>query len=256
MIAKSKAKLLANPGTITVWIAAILLVLTGSLLAQAPRSATNSYLDTELAAYFESYSTLRTIDDKVAEVTKANAAQRPREVVIEHSWVEKFVDHTFSKRPRVSPLLSSAVVNSDLIVSGTPLTAHSLPITDRTFLFTEYTVRVDRVFFDPSHTVTAGDTIVVSREGGSIAVGGVTVKAIDSNFDQFSLNVPYFFALKTIPRTRTYRAIDLWTFVIHDSLVTCASKLEAKTEFRRSLPDFISDIQVAVAQRQMRGGQK
>jgi hypothetical protein len=108
---------------------------------------------------------------------------------------------------------------------------------------------VGRVFFDKSRGVAAGDTILVSREGGSFELDEVLVKAVDPAFDQFPLHQAYIFGLKIIPGTGTYRATAPWTFVIADGLVSSASKLEARTERNRSLSDFSSALEAAVAQK-------
>jgi hypothetical protein len=223
------------------------------LFSQA-RSVKGPGIDDQLAEIFDNiYQTSNTIDEKVYEAERASAGQKPSDVIIEQTQVEKFVSH-LPGQSRIPPILGSAVANSDLIVMGTPLTARSLPIKSRTFLFTEYSVRVDRVFFDSSHTVSVGDTIIVCREGGTIVVGQVTVHAVEPSFDQFSLNQQYLFGLIPIKQTGTYLATALRTFVLKDSLVSPASKLESSNELHSSLRDFTSDVDAAVAQRKMREG--
>lgn len=238
----------------TVIIATSLLV--SSLFSQA-RSVTNPDIDDQLAEYFDNiYLTNNTIDEKVNEAERASAGQKPSDVIIEQSQVEKFVSHLPRGHSPIPPILASALANSDLIVMGTPLTARSLPNKSRTFIFTEYSVRVDRVFFDSSHTVSVGDTIIVSREGGTIVVGQVTVHAVEPSFDQFSLNQQYLFGLIPIKQTGTYRATALNTFVIKDRLVSPASKLESSNELHSNLPDFTSDVDAVVAQKKMKEGKK
>jgi hypothetical protein len=230
--------------------------LSASGLFSQTRSATNPDIDDQLAEFFNKiYITSSSIDEKVNEAERAPVGQKPSDVIIEQSRTEKFVSH-LPGQSRIPPILGSAVANSDLIVIGTPLTARSLPIKSRTFLFTEYSVRVDRVFFDSSHTVSPGDTIIVSREGGTIVLGQVTVHALEPAFDQFSLNRQYLFGLTPIKQTGTYRATALKTFEIKDRLVSPASKLESSNELHSDLLDFTSDVDQAVAQRKNEGGQR
>jgi hypothetical protein len=230
-----------------VWIACGLML--NSLFAQTDRSTTTPKIDAALAAYFDVHSTAPNIEEQITDATKAG--QKPKEVVITKSWVEKFVDHApyISRRTGIPPLVGTAIANSDLVVMATVEGFHSLPNKNHSFLFTEYTVRVNRVFLDKSRVVAAGDTILVSREGGSFELDNVVVKAVEPAFDRFSLHQPYIFALKTIPGTGTYRATAPSTFVIADGLVSSASKLEARTERNKSLSDFSSDLEAAVAQK-------
>jgi hypothetical protein len=137
--------------------------------------------------------------------------------------------------------------NADLIVMGEPLTSRSLAIKGRTFLFTQYTVRVDRVFFDKAHVVASRNTIIVSRGGGSLEVNDVVVQTVDPAFEQFSINKPYVFALNVLPGTGTYQVTALGTFVIADGLVSSASKLEPPNAHTKSLTDFTIDLERAVA---------
>lgn len=128
-----------------VWIACGFIL--HGLFAQTDRSTTNPEIDARLAAYFNVYSPIPKIEEQITDATKAG--QRPKEVVIKKSWVEKFVDHSpdISRRTGIPPLVGTAVANSDLVVMATVERFHSLPIKDHSFLFTEYAVRVNRVFF-------------------------------------------------------------------------------------------------------------
>lgn len=233
----------------TIWM--ISLLLAEGVFAQAPPSLSTPGSDAKLAAYFDALSYSVTIEQRIADATKANAGQKPNDIVIQGSSGERFVDHgsPLARQTKLPPLLLSAVANSDLVVMGTVLTSRSLATNDHTFVFTEYTVRVDRVFFDKTNSVSPLQTIIVSREGGSVAMDGVLVKAVAPDFEQFSPNQQYVFALKSLPGTDAYKAVAPWTYEVANGLVLSASKLETKTERRKTLPEFISDLEAAVAYR-------
>ena len=221
--------------------------------AQAAPTPTTAEIDAKLAKYFEFYSrglpTL-TIEEEIARATKANAGQKPEEIVISKSMVQLSAQHLPSSErpPGIPPLLLQGVFGSDLAVMGMPVSARSLLISDRTFLFTQYMVRVSRVFSDDARGLSPGDTIIVSMGGGSLTVDGVLVRAIDPAFDQFTLHQPLILMLKAVPGTETYRAVAPWTFTIKGGLAAVASKIQpGRGAGQKSLPDFLSDVENAVA---------
>jgi hypothetical protein len=221
--------------------------------AQATAATNTAEVDAKLAKYFEFYSrglpTL-TIEEEIARATKANAGRKPSEIVISTSKVQVSTQHLpASQRPPGIPfLLLQGVSNADLIVMGVPQSARSLPISDCTFLFTQYSVRVSRIFSDDPRGVSPGDTIIVSMGGGSLMVDGVLVRAIDPAFDQFSLHQPLILMVKAFPGTGTYQAVAPWTFTIKGGLVAVASKIQpGRGAGQKSLPDFLFDVENAVA---------
>lgn len=214
-----------------------------------------SQLDSALAQYYEIYASGFNFDQRIAQATAANDGHRPTQIEITKSLENKFVEHV---SPSIipagsSPLLESAVNNSDLIVMGVPLTSYTLPVQDHTFLFTEYMVRIDRVMGAGHHSVQPGDTITVSHGGGELMVDGVLVKAVESAFEQFQLNRQYIFMLHAIPGTDAYRALGSRTFSVgNDGTVTTVSHLEAASEQKRDLNDFLSRLDTALARKPLR----
>jgi hypothetical protein len=206
-------------------------------------------LDTKLASYFNDFSSRWTFKQRIEEFAAKNQGHTPTELVIEEHNVEAFVDHGVHPPQGVSPLVVSALANSDVVVQGIPYISRSLPVQDETFLFTQYAVRVQRVFSDPSGRVRPGDTIIVSRQGGVLVVQGIPVRAVETAFDQFTLNVPYIFALKRLKDTETYLAIASRTFVLANGVVTSASKLDAKTLPAKSSEQFVNDLQEVLKSR-------
>ncbi len=68
---------------------------------------------------------------------------------------------------------------------GTALSAESHPIDDGSFLFTDYALRVTKVFREPPHRrLRPGDSIVVGAPGGQMIIAGEPVSAT-SNIDAF-----------------------------------------------------------------------
>jgi hypothetical protein len=221
-----------------------------SVRAQAAPTPTTAEIDAKLAKYFEFYSGLLTIEERIAQGTKTSAGQKPKEVVISRNRVRVSTQNVPSSRlpPGIPPLLLQGVFGSDLVVIGVPLSVRSLPIQNRTFLFSEYTVRVSRIFSDDLRGLSPGDTIIVSMGGGSLMVDGVLVRAIDPAFDQFSPHEPLILMLKGVPGTGTYRAVAPWTFTIKEGLVAVASKIQpGRGASQKNLPEFLSDVENAVA---------
>jgi hypothetical protein len=226
--------------------------------AQAIPTPTTAEIDAKLTKCFELYSrgllTLA-IDEEIARATKASAGQKPKEIVISNSRVQVSMQHVPSSQlPRGIPfLLLAGVANADLIVMGVPISARSLPLKDRTFLFTQYTVRVSRIFSDDPRGLFVWDTIIVSMGGGSLVVDGVLVRANDPAFDQFRLDEPLVLMLKAIPGTGTYQAVPAWTFMIREGLVSVVSKVEPGRGVReRPLSEFLSDLEAAVTYGRLR----
>jgi hypothetical protein len=234
-------------------ITAVLLALVvPNLTAQQPQSSFTPATEERLATFFKQYSMPQTLDESISEKTRERGGHAPQSLVIERDAVEKFQDHgsRLARSTGISPLVLAAVANSSLIIRGTPVDSRSLPFLDRTFLFTEYRVRVDRIYFDSTKSLSPGDVIVVSREGGSIEMGSTRVEAIDSSYDQFTLNNPYAFALIPVANTGTYRATAPHTFTVSDGAVISSSKLESSYFEKESLSVFEQRVQTAVRYKQ------
>jgi hypothetical protein len=223
--------------------------LSASPLAGQAQNVGNAELDAKLAQYYEAYATLPNIEERIAQAKAANAGVRPGQIEIVKSTERAFQQHVLSSTlpANVSPRLLGEVANCDVIVMGVPVTERTLPIQDRSFLFTEYEVRVEQVFFAGQQVIHTGDTIVVSRAGGELPFNGVLVKAIESAFDLFHLNQPYIFILNSIPGTDSYRAYGSGTFVIGDGTVSLASHLEHPKNPEQQLDSFLSELDAAIA---------
>jgi hypothetical protein len=232
----------------TVAISTIMALAVPNLRAQQPRSSFTPAADEALASFFNQYRSTQTLDEFVNEKARQNGGRAPHSVVIQRDLIEKFQDQgsRLARSTGIPPLILAAVANTTLIVRGTPVDSRSLPQSNRTFLFTEYRVRLDQIYLDESKSLSPGDFIVVSREGGSIEIGATRVDAIDSSYDQFTLNEPYVFALMAVADTGTYRATAPYTFTVSNGSVTSSSKLESSYFEKESLPVFEQRVQTAV----------
>jgi hypothetical protein len=138
-----------------------------------------------------------------------------------------------------------AAINSDLVVLGTPLQSRSVFIEDHSFLFTEYAVKVEKVFAPEHSSVLSGDTIIVSRPGGQMVIDNVPMGAIDPAYTQFPLNQQYVFMLEAVPGSGAYRAYAARTFIVRDGQVFSISQREKSTPPKK-LPNFLADLNAAL----------
>src|SRR5437016_3674184 len=146
----------------------------GQVSGQA-EAASDPQLDLRLAKYYEIYASVLSFEERIAQAETANGGRKPKQIEIVKGQ-EEGLPHGLPAsvvRAGESQLLQRQAANADVIVMGRPLSERSLPIEDRTFLFTEYAVRVDRVISCDRHNVATGDVITVSRGGGELVVDNV-----------------------------------------------------------------------------------
>ncbi|MGZ4828170.1 MAG: hypothetical protein ACXV7C_00775 [Candidatus Angelobacter sp.] len=214
------------------------------------QAESSAQLDITLAKYYEIYASVVTFEDRIAQARKSAGVQ-PQQVEIVKSVEDKFQQdvHSGALPASSSPHIQAEVANSDLIVIGVPLKARTLPIEDRTFAFTQYEVRVEKVISGGQSNVVPGDAIVVSRGGGDLTVDNVLVKAIEPAFSEFCLNQSYILMLRSIPGTTTYRALGSGTFAVRNGEVSSASTFEKDKTPKRDLAHFMSEVDSAVARK-------
>lgn len=212
-----------------------------------------SNTDEKLAAYYEIYASVDSFQTRIAQATSANGGHRPAQIEVVKGVEGDFHQHVSSSElpANSSPVVQMQVANSNLIVLGTPLTEHSLPIQDHTFLFTEYSVRVDKVISAGTTSVSAGQTILVTRGGGSMVVDGVLIKAIEPRFDQVALNNQYIFMLRSIPQTDAFRALGSATFSVENGTVFPLRRRSegASASKGTDLNSFLTEVDNAAARK-------
>lgn len=212
----------------------------------------DSYLDEKLAQFYEVYNSVYSFEDRIMQLEKANGGRKPNEIeIVKDTETGGYLVGTPDSQQMAnkSALLQMQVANADLIIMGVPVKSRTLPIRNRSFLFTEYEVRVDRTITADQHYVIPGDAVIVSRGGGELVVDGVLVKAIEPAFTEFQLNKQYIFMLRAVPGTDTYRALGSGTFVVENGTVGTISPAEATRNPKRDLDSFLSELNEAVARK-------
>ena len=222
----------------------------GSIAIAQSTEGASEQLDATLAKYYEIYANVLTFEDRIAQATKAGGS-KPQQIEIVKSMEGESQQHAQSATLPVgsSPHIQAEVANSDLIIIGVPVKARSLPIDDRTFAFTQYAVRVEKVISGDQRSVLPGDTIVVSRGGGELTIDHVLVKAIEPAFSEFLLDQSYILMLRAIPGTTTYRALASGTFSVKNGEVASASAFEKGKTPEKDLAHFMSEVDAAVARK-------
>jgi hypothetical protein len=207
--------------------------------------AMNEQLDTTLASYYQ-----KPYGDgfKLEDMAHAKGLT-PGQGLAKVKNLEEEVSHAGIWRgpqtvlpPRNLPQAWRAVMNSDLIVIGVPVQSRSLFIEDHSFLFTEYSVKVEKVLAPEHSNVLPGDMIIVSRPGGEMVIDNVPIGAIDPAYTEFLLNQRYVLMLEYIPGTSTYRAHASRTYAVRNGRVFSTSNLEKTTTPPKDLPIFLADI--------------
>jgi hypothetical protein len=215
--------------------------------AQTVWSFTTPAEDQTIAKHFRMYSARETLTTRIDHVRRASRGQMPDHVTISRSVVRPFVSgqlDSASVPANIPVRLLSAVANSDEVVLGVPLQARSLPTSDQTFLFTEYQVRVDRVFYSATNGLTPGQSIVVSKAGGTMTVGGVRVDAVEPDFDPLQTDHSYIFCLHSFDATGTYVATGFDTYLLQDGFALHSSKVEAARAV--APPETVAEFLIAV----------
>jgi hypothetical protein len=224
--------------------------------------AMSDQLDATLARFYDMYFNLGTFEDRIQQAIQATGT-KPQQIEIVKTREDEGFPMGIAPSvfpPGSSPQVWGQVMNSDLTVIGTPVKARSLPTENRTFAFTEYEVRVEKVIAADQNRVLPGDTIIVSRGGGELTVDKVLIKAIEPAFSEFLLNQSYILMLHSIPKTTTYQALASGTYAVRDGEVSRTSTLEKGRPPKKGLADFIADVNAAIerkhsaAEERMRSG--
>ena len=209
---------------------------------------TSPALDAVIAKMFPTYATAESIDERARRAT-AKLEGEAANVDIVRDGEPDIISHVPEGRrpPGISTQISVGVANADLIIKGIPLQRRSLPIADRTFLYSQYKARIAEVL-SPNASVYPGETILIARPGGILMVDDIRVRAIDPDLPLFELNRPYYFILRQIPGTKAYRAHGSGTFLIEEGTVRPASETAKETEAKPE-ESFRAEVERAMAYR-------
>jgi hypothetical protein len=213
-------------------------------LSQDLWTFTTAALDQKIAACcYRNYSTSETIEGRLKSASRSGTS--PAHLTIYRSAATPFVNHVPPGTPLPAPpQLLSEVMNSALVVVGVPVAERSLPTRDHSFLFTEYAVRVDRVYYAGSTNVSAGQEIIVSAPGGIVVVNGVRVEAVEPDLDGIPLQERQIFSLRSVPASDAYFAIPSGTYHLRNGRVLPASRMEAALQMQEEA--FLILVQTAV----------
>ena len=106
----------------------------------------------------------------------------------------------FTKARPLHEILAELVCESDAVLRGTVVARASFPTANGSFLFSDYTVRVDRVFRYRSGSL-APPEVIVTRAGGAVVVDGVAVEARTDEFPMLAVGGSYILAGMLVPQT-------------------------------------------------------
>lgn len=145
--------------------------------------------------------------------------------------------------------LKALALNSDVVVVGTPKSRQSSLTASHKFVFSDYDVVITQVLFDLKNTVASGNSIVVSRPGGVIDLGGHEFRAIDAGFPLFRLGQQYLFFLHQISSSSSYSVKASAAFLLSNGGLSPA-KLHGRVDTSTlSMQRVESEIKVVADQR-------
>ncbi len=150
--------------------------------------------------------------------------------------------------------LKKEVCNSDAIVVGTVTRKSSQLVDDGTFTFTDYEVNPDEVLRNNSKApVQTGNSITLTRPGGSVNLKGHVIRARDRSYDLLSVGHRYLLFLQFVSETGAYQPI--YNSVLEDSfeldngqMIQVSQKaLPFGNSQPRNADSFLGEVRKAVA---------
>ena len=108
---------------------------------------------------------------------------------------------------------------TDAVVLGRVTLQVPLLTPDKTFIFTDSDVSVLEVIKNnPALPISTGESITVTRPGGTLQLGNRKLSAKITQFDEFRTGGEYLFFLKFLPSTQDYRAVGDRTFELRNGV--------------------------------------
>lgn len=108
------------------------------------------------------------------------------------------------KRYEAGFVLQRLMCKSDVVVRGNALASKVYLTEAESFTFTEYAFEITHVLFGSLKT----NVIAVSRPGGKVKIGNLTVSAEDKSFQQLEEGSEYILFLKYLAPARGYLVTD------------------------------------------------
>jgi len=103
------------------------------------------------------------------------------------------------------PTIVAVACAADVAFVGSVVSSNTFPTLDGTFLFTDYTVRVQEVpHRGVRHKKQLPYRAVVTRPGGALTVGGVSAQTTVSSWPALQVGGTYFFVANQISSTGGY----------------------------------------------------
>jgi len=136
--------------------------------------------------------------------------------------------------------------HADAVVLGTVASQNPMLTPDRSFVFTDSNISIFEVLKENDRApVYPGQTITVTRPGGTVIVNGKTVSVTLSHFEPFSTGEEYLFFLRFLPKTRDYEAFGNRTLGIKGGQVHSLSGVPLWDESPSDSLNSIATIQDA-----------
>lgn len=173
-----------------------------------------------------------------------------REGTVEVEEETGFVINDPSVAPDTSPL-RTATGNADAVVVGV-LKSKSAQLTEgENFIFTDYEMTVEEVIKNNVLApIQAGNTIIVTRDGGSVKIKGKVFTAKRADFKPTLIGNRYLFFLRFIPETGSYLAYGNGAFELRGDKVFALEERPAAGLLRADAKDaspFLNEVRAFVA---------
>lgn len=152
--------------------------------------------------------------------------------------------------PQRSALFSKLACQSDAVVVGKIIDQTGLLSPDETFIFTDADLSVVETLKDnPGSHIFPNQTIVVTREGGSLQFNGRKLAVKLNHFKDFSVGGQYLLFLKFLPTTMDYEAFWDRTFELRNGLILNLSNYalwEGQQSGKQDASTALADARAAV----------
>jgi hypothetical protein len=138
--------------------------------------------------------------------------------------------------PRSEPhTLAQLVKRSDLIVKGQVVSETARLSEDESTVLTDYTVEIAEVLKDTQREFKAGDSVTVSKYGGSILIDGKPAEVDTPTFPPIPVKVPGLFFVVRADKPnhfwqRTFSLGDFGVWLFKNGTLNC------KTERKKAVP--------------------
>jgi hypothetical protein len=149
--------------------------------------------------------------------------------------------------PTSQEFLHRLVCGADAVVLGTPITKISHLTEDETFVYSQYSFRVEKVFKE-TPPIKGGEIISVTRPGGLVKVNSQVIRVEDKNFEQLQFGKEYVLFLRYVPAASGYMIADPDGDVVLDgAVINGLSNMEIPDYIGRDVPvtTYFQDLSLA-----------